>query len=79
MKCPSHAAGFRLRICDPSLTALVFSAGKYVLTGGKNRDDIRSACIILRKVVEKYHDVTATAEHGEIIRTRAAARKRAKV
>lgn len=76
---PEIFPGFRLQICEPSLKASVFAAGRCVLTGGKNRDDIRRAWIIIRRVVERYQLDGDTVDHGDIIRMRAASRKRVKV
>lgn len=76
---PEIFPGFRLQIRDPSLKALVFAAGKVVLTGGKTREDIRKAWAILRKVVEKYQNFDESTEHIDIISLRAADRKRGKV
>lgn len=77
---PEIFPGFRLAIRSPDLKALVFTAGKVVLTGGKNRADIARAWSVLRVVVDKFltkHTPgLAALAHSDIIQLKISNKKR---
>lgn len=77
---PEIFPGFRLTVKGPDLKALVFTAGKVVLTGGKNREDIARAWSILRVVVEKFLTKNTpgmvAVTHNDIVQLKISNRKR---
>lgn len=77
---PEIFPGFRLAIRDPNMKALVFTGGKVVLTGGKNRADIARAwsavCTALKKFVTCPGGGLPALQHAEIIQLKVSGRKR---
>ncbi|MDO9324157.1 MAG: TATA-box-binding protein [Methanoregula sp.] len=49
---PEQFPGLVYRIKDPKIVALLFSSGKIILTGGKNREDIRKGLDFLEQKLE---------------------------
>ena len=56
---PKRFAAVIMRIRDPKTTALIFSTGKVVITGGRSEEDARLAARKYAKIVRKlgYEDV----------------------
>lgn len=66
--------GLRLKITNPPMKALLFLGGKIVLTGARNRDDIRAAWSIIYTMIKPYLSDTKIV-HADVTSAKNARKK----
>jgi transcription initiation factor TFIID TATA-box-binding protein len=77
---PEIFPGFRLAISKPKVKALIFAAGKVVITGAKNRDDIAKAWAAITSTLGAFltggENGLPALRHADIIALKMSTRKR---